>query len=64
MFPIIQREIERLEEMDRLRFVPLDLEEMSRHQESPEGHQWGAAHHRTVGEQLARAILTADSSSR
>jgi lysophospholipase L1-like esterase len=59
-FPIIRGEVNRLADEGLLHFVELPTEEMSRHPGSPEGHQWGAEHHRLVAGAIAAKIVELD----
>ncbi len=54
--PHIAQEVKRLEAEGMLHFLDLNLVEMSKYPGSAEGHQWSAAHHRLVGEDIARTI--------
>ena len=55
-YPIIAAAMERLEEAGLLSFVALPLDRMATMAGSPEGHQWGPEHHRTVAETLAESL--------
>jgi len=55
-FPYIEQEVKRLDSEGMLHFLDLNLVEMSKYLGSAEGHQWSAAHHRLVGEDIAKTI--------
>jgi hypothetical protein len=55
-FPYIAQEVKRLEAEGMLHFLDLNLAEMKKYPGSAEGHQWSAAHHRLVGEGIAKTI--------
>ena len=59
-FPIIEKEVIRLESQGLLQFVDLPLVSMGHKTGSPEGHQWGPDHHELVGITISDLILTDD----
>lgn len=63
-FPLIHQHIGELAELGMLTFGDLPLHLMSLEDGSPEGHQWGVAHHRIVGERVAELIRSMDCEAR
>ncbi len=61
--PVIADAVRRLDDEGLLGFVALPLDQMRTMTGSPEGHQWGPEHHRTVADRLATALLAASGSS-
>lgn len=60
-FPRIRECVGRLDAGGQLRFVSLPMDAMKEQAVSPEGHQWGAGHHRIVGLELAKQIRPSES---
>jgi hypothetical protein len=55
-FRVIAEAVQRLTGEGLLHFVDLPLAEMKSQPGSPEGHQWGRAHHGIVGTRIAEEI--------
>ena len=55
-FPYIEQTVKRLRAAGVLEFLDLHLVELKKYPGSVEGHQWSAAHHKLVGEEIAKKI--------
>lgn len=56
-FSIIKQAVKRLENTGALHYAQFPLEKMQTLPGSPEGHQWGSAHHELVGRATANTIV-------